>query len=420
MISTLRQRNFALLWTAGLISLIGDWAFYAAMPIFVLDRTGSAFQAGLVWAVIVLPGIFISPFAGVYVDRWDRRRVMLWGNVAQALAACGLLIFGDSRGVWVAMVVLLVQASLYSIYSPAESALLPTLVAEEHLATANSLNSLNDNIARVAGPLAGAFLYAWFGIKGIALGNMLSFACSAALVGMVVVAGRHPQATGGPRDSVWESFRTGARIVWRSRMLRALFLIIGLVGIADGPLTAVLAPFVRQTLDRSAEDFGTFMSVRGIAGIFGGIVIAHIARRFRNERLLISCLVILGVQIAAFAILQDFLLTLVLMVLAGPAIIGQNVMINTLLQRHSEDAFRGRMFSLVLAFWGVVTLASTVLGSAAASIFSPEGVVFASGVLYLLAAVGAAILLGATRTEGDAVVAGVANVGPDEHPARSA
>jgi len=65
MIATLPQRNFALLWTAGLISLIGDWAFYAAMPIFILDRTGSAFQSGLVWAAIALPGIFIGPFAGV-------------------------------------------------------------------------------------------------------------------------------------------------------------------------------------------------------------------------------------------------------------------------------------------------------------------------------------------------------------------
>ncbi len=69
MLSTLRQRNFALLWTAGLISLIGDWAFYVAMPIYVLDRTGSASLSGLVWAAIALPGIVIGPVAGVYVDR---------------------------------------------------------------------------------------------------------------------------------------------------------------------------------------------------------------------------------------------------------------------------------------------------------------------------------------------------------------
>ena len=96
---------------------------------------------------------------------------MLLGNIAQAIAAALLLVGGEVFGVWLAMAVLLAQASLYAIYSPAESALLPTVVDEEHLITANALNSLNDNIARIAGPLIGALLYAWFGIRGIALGK---------------------------------------------------------------------------------------------------------------------------------------------------------------------------------------------------------------------------------------------------------
>ena len=255
MIATLRQRNFALLWTAGLISLAGDWAFYAAMPIFILDRTGSAFQSGLVWAAIALPGILIGPAAGVYVDRLDRRRIMLFGNLAQAVAASVLLIGGESLGVWLAMAVLLVQASLYAVYSPAESALLPTVVDEEHLATANALNSLNDNIARIAGPLIGALLYAWLGIRGIALANMVSFLGAALLVSMVALAAttsrRLPEGQPAGRETFWRSLRTGAAVVWHTRTLRALFLINVFIGIADGPLTAMLAPFVRQTLDRS-------------------------------------------------------------------------------------------------------------------------------------------------------------------------
>ena len=424
MISTLRQRNFALLWTAGLISLIGDWAFYAAMPIFILDRTGSAFQSGLVWTVIVLPGIFIGPFAGVYVDRLDRRRIMLWGNVAQAAAASVLLLVGDSRGVWPAMAVLLVQASLYAIYSPAESALLPTLVGDEHLATANSLNSLNDNIARVGGPLIGAVLYAWLGIQGIAFGNMVSFAASAVLVSMVAVTAtsrsrQRIETSGIEHESVLRSLRIGTGIVWHNRMLRAVFIIIGLVGLADGPLTAMLAPFIRQTLDRSAADFGTFLSFRGAAGIVGGFVIAHTAHRFRNDRLLVACLFVLGVEIAAFAIIQDYVITIILMMLAGPAIIGQNAMITTLLQRNSEDEYRGRIFSLVGAFWGLVVLFSTVLGSAATVILSPAEVVFGSGALYLLAGTGAVLLLLLPPPRISQLDTPPPSTAPDETPART-
>jgi MFS family permease len=401
MIATLRQRNFALLWTAGLISLTGDWAFYAAMPIFILDRTGSAFQSGLVWAAIALPGIFIGPFAGVYVDRLDRRRIMLFGNLAQAVAASVLLFGGESLGVWLAMAVLLAQASLYAVYSPAESALLPTAVDAEPPVTANALNALNDNIARIAGPLIGALLYAWFGIRGIALGNMFSFLGSAALVSLVAIAATAARATstGEPAapESLWQSIRTGAGVVWHNWTLRALFLVNAFICMADGPLTAMLAPFVKQTLDRSNADFGTLLSARGIAGVLGGFVVAHIAHRFRDDRLMSACLMILGIGVVAFAVIQNYLVTLVIMVLGGPAIIGMNTTFITMLQRNSEDRFRGRIFSLLGAFSGVIFLLSTVIGSAATRIMSPPTILLISGLVYAVAGIAAVVLLATGR-----------------------
>ena len=402
MIATLRQRNFALLWTAGLISLIGDWAFYAAMPIFILDRTGSAFQSGLVWAAIALPGIFIGPFAGVYVDRLDRRRIMLFGNVAQAIAATVLLVGGESFGIWLAMAVLLVQSSLYAIYSPAESALLPTVVDEEHLVTANALNSLNDNIARIAGPLIGALVYAWFGIRGIALANMASFLGSAVLVGMVSLAVAARSQSGidvaATSESIWRSMRTGASVVWHSSVLRSLFMIELLIVLADGPLTAMLAPFVRQTLDRTNADFGVLLSVRGVAGVAGGFVIAHVAHKFRNDRMMGACLLVIGVGVVAIAIIQNYPLTLVIMVLGGPAIVGMNTTFITMLQRNSEDRVRGRIFALLGAFSGVIFLMSTVIGSVATKVMSPPTIMLISGLTYTAAGIGAFLLLANRRT----------------------
>src|SRR5215211_7027810 len=181
MMRVVRQRNFALLWMAGLVSLLGDWAFYITMPIFVLHETGSVFLAGIVWAVIALPSVVIGPLAGVYVDRWDRQRIMLWGNVAQATAAAILVMAGSGPGIWVAMSVLLVNASLASVILPAENALLPTLVPDEDLASANTLNAMNDNLARIAGPVVGAVAYAQLGIRSVAAINVASFLVAALL-----------------------------------------------------------------------------------------------------------------------------------------------------------------------------------------------------------------------------------------------
>ena len=152
MMRVVRQRNFALLWSAGLLSILGDWAFYTIMPVFVLDRTGSVFWAGAVWAVIALPSVMLGPFAGVYADRWDRRRIMLVGNLAQATAALVLAMSGSTVGIWLAMTVLLLNASLAALLLPAENALLPTLVDPDDLAPANALNAMNDNLGRIVGP----------------------------------------------------------------------------------------------------------------------------------------------------------------------------------------------------------------------------------------------------------------------------
>ncbi|HQY31896.1 MAG TPA: MFS transporter, partial [Thermomicrobiales bacterium] len=146
MLTVLRQRNFGLLWTAGLISLIGDWAFYGVMPVYILDRTNSVFYSGLTWSLISLPQVIFGPLCGVFADRHNRQRIMFLGNIGQAVAMSALLIFGGTISIWFALAVIFAASLLATLISPAENALLPTLVRERDLTTANALNALNDNI----------------------------------------------------------------------------------------------------------------------------------------------------------------------------------------------------------------------------------------------------------------------------------
>jgi predicted MFS family arabinose efflux permease len=406
MMRVVRQRNVALLWTAGLVSLLGDWAFYTVVPIFVLDGTGSIFLAGVVWAVIALPSVVVGPVAGVYVDRWDRQRIMLWGNIAQAVVALSILVVGGAGpAIWVAMTVVLVNASLAAIILPAENALLPTLVREEDLRPANALNSMNDNLARIAGPPVGAVVYTQFGIEAVAVINAASFLVAALLVRAVgpesgARRGGHRrarlecQATGDGREPFWRSLRTGARIVRHHRLLGTLFLILGLVAFADGPLTAMIAPFVDTTLGKGAEGVGAFATVRGVAGIFGGVVIGQIGQRVREDRLLMVSAAMNGLGFAAMALVQDFAVAcVILVVVIGPTHIGLHTTLMTLLQRGSEDAYRGRVFALVGAVTGALFLVGTVGGSAAGASFSPPAVIVSSGLLFLMAALVTLLLM---------------------------
>lgn len=393
MMRVARQRSFALLWMAGLVSLLGDWAFYTVVPICVLDATGSVFLAGIVWAVIALPSVVVGPVAGVYVDRWDRQQVMLWGNMAQA-ATVAILVGGGGAGagIRVIMTVLLATASLASLILPAEQALLPTLVSGDDLAPANALISMNDNIGRVVGPAVGTAAYTHFGIQGVAALNVVSFLVAAGLVGAVVPTGggdRRPQrgVTGTGSESFRRSLWTGTRIVWQHRLLRTLFLIFGLVALADGPISAMITPFIETTLGKGAAGVGTFAALRGLAGIAGGVLIGHIGHRIRDDRMLVASAALSGLGFAAMALAHNFAVAcVILVVVLGPTHIGLHTTLLTLLQRGSADAWRGRVLALVAAVTGALFLVSTVVGSAIGTVFSPAMAIVGGGLLLLLAA----------------------------------
>jgi MFS family permease len=173
-----------------------------------------------------------------------------------------------------------------------------------------------------------------------------------------------------------------------------LFLVLGLVAFADGPLAAMIAPFVDTTLGKGAAGVGVFATVRGVAGIVGGVVIGLIGPRVREDRLLMVSAAMNGLGFAAMALGQDFAVACVIVVLViGPTHIGLHTTLMTLLQRGSEDAYRGRVFALVGAVTGALFLVGTVAGSVAGDHFSPAAVIVGSGLLFLVAALATALLL---------------------------
>ncbi len=155
MLAVLRRRDFGLLWLAGLVSVAGDWVLMTALPYVVYDRTGSVLATAGMVAAQLAPSIVLSSFAGVFVDRWDRRRVLVVANLLQALAVTALLLVGDGT-LWIVYVVAAAQSAFASFSLPAESALLPTLVPEVDLVAASSLNVLNNRLGRLAGVPLGA------------------------------------------------------------------------------------------------------------------------------------------------------------------------------------------------------------------------------------------------------------------------
>src|SRR6187431_1312481 len=223
MLAVLRRRDFALLWFGGLISMTGDWLLLAALPFYVYSRTGSTIATALIITAELVPNFLLTTFAGVYVDRWDRKRVMVLTSFASGLAVAGLLTI-DTFGVLpVALAVVGTQAALSTLFGPAENALLPRLVEADELVTANALNSLNNSLARLIGaPLGGLTLAIW-GIHGVAILDAASFIVGAVLIAAIHAPGRAEVTEEPPPAHFWREWREGLRLIVRTRAILALF-----------------------------------------------------------------------------------------------------------------------------------------------------------------------------------------------------
>jgi len=375
MISVLRQRNFALLWFAGLISMIGDWMLFIALPIHTYNLTHSSLATGIMFMVGTLPRIFVGSVAGVFVDRWDRQRTMVIADLSRVVLVLLLLLVRSPESIWIVYVVAFFQAIMSQFFGPAENALLPQLVDTSQLVAANSLNALNNNLARLGGPALGGLLLGLLGFNHVVLIDSFSFLISGVLIASIVPSS--PAVTHEKMDKPlalqprpWEDWLTGLRFIIRSSVVSRIFLVMGIAGIAEGFFNVMFVIFVNQKLGGGALEFGWLTSAQAIGGLMGGLLIGWMGHRFRPNRMT-GLLAINGILILILVTLSSLPWAVILILLAGIPIVGFSVGVDTLLQEHVADRYRGRVFGALgtsMAIWvllgqGSASLLGDRLGS---------------------------------------------------------
>jgi MFS family permease len=191
-----------------------------------------------------VPSILIGSVAGVFVDRWDRKRTMIWADLLRALTVLLLVLAISADLLALVFLVAAIQGSIGLFFDPAESALLPLLVGEEHLVTANALNALNNNLGRLVGPAIGAWVYATGGLGSVAVADALTYVASAALIALIVAPrralqdGRDRGADERSGESAFRrvlgEWREGLALVRQSRPLLVIFAAVafGMLGVA--------------------------------------------------------------------------------------------------------------------------------------------------------------------------------------------
>jgi MFS family permease len=352
MLAVLRQRDFSLLWVGGVLSVIGDYFLFIALPFFVYERTGSVLATGAMFAAETVPRLLFGSVAGVFVDCWDRKRTMVISDLSRALILLPLLVVAAGGPLALVYAVAFVEASVSMLFLPAKSATIPNLVAERDLTVANSLDSLSEEVPSLIGPLLGGALLGVVGLSGLVLLDVGTYLASALLISMIgaptAAPDEEPDVTAEVAVSAWanalKEWLGGLRLIGRDRSIAVLFGVISVATVGEGAVTVLWIIFFRDVLGSGAQEFGYFIAAYGVGGILGGILLGWSSRLIDETRLFALSLIANGLLLIAIFNIAVLPVMVALAVLAGVTVVGWFVTSQTLLQKWVPDRYRGRVF----------------------------------------------------------------------------
>jgi len=357
-LGALSHRNFRLFFLGQGISLIGTWIQAVALGWLVLEITNSPFAVGLTQALRSLGVLLFTLYAGVVVDRVDKRRLIVWTQALQMLEALALaaLVWTGRVTTWQVMVLALFFGIVNAFDIPARQAFIAELVGREDLMNAIALNSSMFNAARIVGPAVAGVVIGTAGVGMCFFLNGVSYiAVIAGLLAMrfpsFVPNAMPTSAREGVRQAV--TFIRGDARVWALVLLVAVFSVLGF------PFIVLMPVVARDVLHTDARGYGGLMAAVGIGAMLGALALAIRGPRVRKGAVLLGAGAAFGVLLVLFAALRSVGVALALLALAGCAMIVTTALANTMLQTLVPDELRGR----VMAFYAFVFVGMAPLGA---------------------------------------------------------
>jgi len=385
----LRQRDFALIWGAALVSNIGSWMQTVAVGVLVTEATGKAGWTGLVAAAGFLPIGLLSPVGGALADRVHRRRLLVLTTLGETTFAAVLAVLaaaGHATPVAVTLVVL-AGGCMAALGFPAYQAILPELVAKEDLLGAISLSSAQYNFGRVVGPaLAGVVIAVGSFTFAFAL-NALSFGAVLVAVSLVQLSAPVPTDEEG---NMWRRIRTGARGAMSEPGCRTAILAIAVTAFLLSPFIALIPAVALKLYGSKESGTAALVTAQGVGAVAGALVMGSLARRWGRRRVLVANLALVPVMLTLYALAPNLPTAVVALALVGAAYIGVLSGLATVVQLRAPAALRGRILSFYMVALGTIYPIGAVVQGAVGDRLGMREVTISCAAVFLVAAVAAA------------------------------
>lgn len=382
----LKSPNFKLFFYGQIVSLLGTFIQNLALGWLIYRLTDSPFLLGVIGFAGQIPSLVLTPFAGVFADRLNRRKVLITTQTISMLMAFLLtfLFFTDRIEIWHIIAISIVNGMSLAFDTPFRHAFLVEMVGNKDLLpNAIALNSTLINSARFVGPTVGGFLIAWFGEGYCFLINGVSFL---AVIGSLMAMKVIPLNKGKHRGSIMVELVEGFKYSFNFKPIRYLILFVVAMGFFGLPFQVFLPVFAKDILHGDSQMLGYLTGSMGAGALLGAFYLASQKGVSGIPKSILYTSFAASFGLIAFSLSNNPILSIILIFFTGFGMIAQFAATNTLLQHIVDDDKRGRVVALYgMSFMGITPLGSLLLGSV-----SPwAGVqitLVASGVFCLLAA----------------------------------
>jgi MFS family permease len=395
MFRALTHRNFRLFWAGAFLSNIGTWMQTVAQGWLVLQLTDSAFWLGVDGFAATSPGLVLTLLGGVYADRIDRKRLLIFTQAGAGLTALMLAfliatgIVSDAGHVWIILVASFITGCCFSLASPSYQAITIDLVGREDLSNAIALNSTQFQLSRVVGPALAGVGFQLFGLAGCFFVNGLSFVAIIIALSLVRIESPHgttvaARANGGERQTMWRDLMNGFRYVWSRPRVFLLLLISAVASLFGAPYMTLMPLFTRDVLGLGETGLSLMMGVAGAGSFLAALMLTFLGNVRGKGRYVLGGSAAFGLCLVGFSLSRNITLSLVMLFGLGFSIVCSIAVMNMLLQKLVTDEMRGRVMSMfMLSFIGAWPIGSFAAGVAARRFGAPHTLA-AGGILIVL------------------------------------
>lgn len=366
--SSLKYRNFRYYWLGMCVSLIGTWMQNIAQPWLAYTLTKSPFLLSLIGTLQFTPVMIFSLFAGVIIDRFSKKKILILTQTLSLIITfiLAILVWTGNIRYWHILIMSTLLGIVNTFDMPARQSFVIELVDKKNLMNAIALNSMVFNIARIIGPALAGLVMGYMGMAVCFFANAVSFA--AVLVGLFFIKPNEIIVNRKAETNILREIKDGLKYIFHNDILTYTILIMTVVGTFVPNFNVLIPVFVKEVLKQNETGFGILMSFMGFGSFLGAMYIAAKSKSGPKNFIIRVVPLLVGILLIATGYSNTFLVTGILLAVTGLFFISFCSSANSTLQLNSSSEYRGRVMSV----YTLVFAGSTPIGNLYAGAFADK------------------------------------------------